>query len=453
MLDYRSPSKADYRSHPHHHRFAPQPSSPTSAPAPAAAAHRRAPQQQHPQPSSRSTHSSPMLPTTLAHHFAARAFSLDAAAPASPARAARAAEPGTFQPRVLADVFGGGDAGAGAQDERRPQQDEEQATPSTSAADRMSWLAEATPQQPSFPSSARAKAAATTTTTTDGAAARPPAPPTISTTFLQTPVVGQPLFSPFDPFAPSSSAATAAAEPSLGASASPQPPTPSTAYIEALSHARRGSFLRSLSAGSAASSSSSFSIGEAGPPALLGRDLLGFPSPQHQPDDGRSPSGESVVDYYFGSGADDDDDDGVDDDDGEEMMTESDTTESEARAGLLLSPTRDERSSYAEQLREHTLSVRLSSLALSPTPARPADLRASLPPSSHQMMNSIAPSASAKPSPVKPSSAHAHGHARRTSVASDGSLSGVGMRRAHGARDNVFRNVAVYQAADEPQPL
>jgi len=42
-------------------------------------------------------------------------------------------------------------------------------------------------------------------------------------------------------------------------------------------------------------------------------------------------------------------------------------------------------------------------------------------------------------------------HQRRTSVASDGGLSGVGMRRAQGARENVFRNVTVYQAQEDLQ--
>lgn len=66
------------------------------------------------------------------------------------------------------------------------------------------------------------------------------------------------------------------------------------------------------------------------------------------------------------------------------------------------------------------------------------------------MMQSIAPAAD---SPIKvgrsTSAAAAASHQRRTSVASDGGLSGIGMRRAQGARDNVFRNVTVYQPQED----
>lgn len=68
------------------------------------------------------------------------------------------------------------------------------------------------------------------------------------------------------------------------------------------------------------------------------------------------------------------------------------------------------------------------------------------------MMQSIAPAAAASPIKVGQSTlaTAAVSHQRRTSVASDGALSGVGMRRAQGARENVFRNVAVYQPQEDP---
>lgn len=203
-------------------------------------------------------------------------------------------------------------------------------TPSRATASQPSWL-HSTPHQQSFPTAAPA---------------RDP-PPTISTSFLGAPpTVGQPLFSPFDPFAASST--SAGKSPSAG---SPSPLTPSTAYIESLTQ-HRGSFIRSLSSQSDASTSSSFSAG----------DPYQLASPPTD-DEMISPSGETLADvteYYFQSGAHATDDEGQE----EEMMTESDTTESEARTLGLLSPMRTERSTYAEQLREHTLSVSLHLLFL-----------------------------------------------------------------------------------------
>lgn len=64
------------------------------------------------------------------------------------------------------------------------------------------------------------------------------------------------------------------------------------------------------------------------------------------------------------------------------------------------------------------------------------------------MMMSVASSSPGMASPAK--AASSSNHQRRTSVASDGSLSGVGMRRGSGARDNIFRNVAIYQEQEDP---
>lgn len=336
MLDLRSPTKADYRRHPHHLRFASQPDDQRPPPVPAQAS----------KPASSSAHSSPMLggasssssssAARLAEHFQARSFSLSTPSPSG-------RPPASFQPRVLDDVFGsGGGNGVDAARVDHPgcvPSGSDLATPTAGHLGQRSpsWLSGATAHEQSFPLSS--------------SSAYLPAPAGRSSNL--------PLFSPFDPFAATSSLSattTAAKSPGLSTDGMPPPPTPSTAYIESLTRAHRGSFLRSLSS---TSSSSSFSA--SGPYSADDDDdgRLGFSGrPAHEL---ISPSGESladVTDFYFSSDA-----GGARDDDDEEMMTESDTTECvDARSSQLLSPTRSDRSTYAEQLREYTLSVRPLSL-------------------------------------------------------------------------------------------
>jgi hypothetical protein len=330
MLDLRSPTKADYRRHPHHLRFATQAegSSPRASSPAQATSSRQA---------SASAQSSPMLggsassssAARLAEHFQARSFSLSTPSTSS-------GPPASFQPRVLDDVFGSGGAGA---DRSTPagcastSGDVNTPTGHPTGQPSPSWLLGATAHERSFPMP--------------------------SSAYLPASAGGSnlPLFSPFDPFAATPSSVTAKARsPGLSGDGSPSPTTPSTAYMESLTRAHRGSFLRSLSS---TSTSSSFSA--SGPYAADcdgdDTDRLGFPcQPAHEL---VSPSGESladVTDFYFSSDA---GGGGSAHDEDEEMMTESDTTEcAEARTSQLLSPTRSERSTYAEQLREYTLSVR-----------------------------------------------------------------------------------------------
>lgn len=335
MLDFRSPTKADYCRHPHHLRFASnnEGGSPRAASSPASKLG-----------GSASAHSSPMLggaaastsAARLAEHFQARSFSLSTPSPSVP--------PTVFQPRVLDDVFGSPSGVPARRADRPPAASCASTGDAVTPTGRLgkltpSWLSGATVHEQSLSLA--------------------------SSSYLPAPNGGSsslPLFSPFDPFAATSSSAPGAAKsPGLSLNGSPPPTTPSTAYIESLTRAHRGSFHRSLSS---ASTSSSFSAS--------GPDPVDFDNDTDDDDDGRlafprrpahelvSPSGESladVTDFYFSSDA------GVDvaQEEDEEMMTESDLTEcTDVRASRLLSPTRSERSSYAEQLREYTLSVRLS---------------------------------------------------------------------------------------------